>query len=126
MVLTSPRLATLNRLYQGAMTARACASVRPWAEAAETPVSNAAARENSISFVMAFPSCMGARLRARQPAIYGTAFQSDRRWMSKIAPGGSAENTAEKDALELRDGRGVTLALRKKDRSLQRGQDEVT
>src|SRR5438034_513317 len=38
------------------MTARACASVSPWAVAAETPVSKAAARENRVSLVMAFPS----------------------------------------------------------------------
>src|SRR5882762_6341867 len=55
MVLTSPRLATLNRLYQGAIAARACASVRLCAEAAEAPVSMAAARERRANFVMAFP-----------------------------------------------------------------------
>src|SRR5258708_33017219 len=44
MVLTSPRVATLNKLYQGAMTALACASVRPCAEAAEELIREAAAR----------------------------------------------------------------------------------
>src|ERR1700694_928906 len=46
-------------------------------------------------------------------------------WRLKSSGGGSAEDAAEQDSLELRDGRRVALTLRKKNCSLQRRQDEV-
>src|SRR5438128_256540 len=52
MDLTSPRVATLKRLYHGAMTARACASVRGCADAGDASASKSAPRASSKCFDM--------------------------------------------------------------------------
>jgi hypothetical protein len=52
--LMSPRTGKLNMEYQGATAARPCASVRPWADAVDAPVSNAAANASWNRFFMMF------------------------------------------------------------------------